>query len=199
LRSIALRPDHKQTLFDLARAYGFEGDKKRAIEILERAVAVGYDDPARVESEPAFVKLRNDPRFQTAVANIRAQTPEAIVMLPPMRVAAALANVELRPFYLPNVAEGSQSLSFLRVEKVRPTSLAATAGVREGMEVTAIHGLQIRGLREEDLNELMTRTVKDEIVLKAREPHGSEKEIRIPLQKTGASSTTTNPSVAPSR
>ena len=49
-----LRPGEKQVLFDLARAQAFDGDGKRAVESLKQAVASGFDDIARVESEPAF-------------------------------------------------------------------------------------------------------------------------------------------------
>jgi tetratricopeptide (TPR) repeat protein len=60
----ALRPDRSQTLFDLARAHALDGDKKAALEALQRAVAAGFDGRARLEQEPAFAKLRNDPVFQ---------------------------------------------------------------------------------------------------------------------------------------
>ena len=67
--------------------------------------------------------------------------------MPVMRVSAALASVELRVFSQPNVESAALSVSFLRVEKVRPETTAARAGVVPGMEIVAIQGVQIRGLK----------------------------------------------------
>jgi predicted esterase len=180
----ALRPEQKATWFDLARARAAGGDRKPALTAFERAVALGFNDTVRVEAEPAFAWLRSDPRFKAAAAQMQTTVAEPAIVLPTMRVGAALANVELRLFYLPNVAGATQSLSFLSVETVRPNSLAAAAGLEERMEVTAIQGVHIRGLTEEDLNKIMAQPVKTEIVITARKTRSStEKEIRIPLRK----------------
>ena len=64
----ALRPDRPQTFFDLARAYAFGGDQKRALAALQQAAALGFKDAARLGAEPAFEKLRREPAFQQLAA-----------------------------------------------------------------------------------------------------------------------------------
>ncbi len=186
---VALRPDHKAVWFDLARAHAFNGNRKRALESLEQAVVVGYSNTAQAESEPAFAKLRSDPRFQTALEKMRVEAANPTMKLPSMRVSAAFASVELRLHHLPFSGGGVPSLAYLRVETVRADSRAARAGLKEGMEVTAVQGLGIRGLTEIELNDTMSWPVKNEIVLVAREPHGPEKEIHIPLRTTPVAET----------
>jgi predicted esterase len=72
----ALRPGQSRTLFDLARACAYAGEKQRALEGLLQAAAAGFSDAARVETDPAFGKLRTEAAFQTALAAIRANPPE---------------------------------------------------------------------------------------------------------------------------
>jgi membrane-associated protease RseP (regulator of RpoE activity) len=179
--STLLKPEQPRTLFDLARAYAGDGNKKRAVETLGQAVAAGYKDVDRVESEPLFAKIRSDAEFQKIQTKMHES--EAVVQLPAMRVSAGLANIELRLFYLPNAGfDTTKPLSFLRVETVRRNSLAARAGVVEGMEIVAIQGSRIRGMTDADLNELMMRPAKNEIVFVAREySNGPEREIHLPL------------------
>jgi predicted esterase len=72
----ALRPGQPRTLFDLARACAYHGEKSRALEVLQQAAAAGFSDAARVEGEPAFGKLRKEATYQAALAAIRANPPE---------------------------------------------------------------------------------------------------------------------------
>jgi predicted esterase len=67
----AVRPDRPQTQFDLARAYAFNGDRKNALAALEQALKLGFNDPARLASEPAFEKFRKDPRFAALAATAK--------------------------------------------------------------------------------------------------------------------------------
>jgi poly(3-hydroxybutyrate) depolymerase len=60
------------TWLDLARAHALNGDKKAAVEALRRAIGAGFDDRARLESEPAFAALRGDPAFVAALGEVRA-------------------------------------------------------------------------------------------------------------------------------
>lgn len=180
----ALRPDQKGNWFDLARARALNGERSRALDALEQAIVAGFGDTARVETEPAFAKLRATARFQAVLGKLRAPAPETATLLPPMRVSAALASVELRLFYLPNAGGGVSTLSFLAVETVRANTRAAQAGLREGMELVAIQNVRIRGLSEEDLEKLMALPVRNEIGLIVREAHGdTEQALRIPLRK----------------
>ncbi|MBI5770501.1 MAG: hypothetical protein HZA93_22175 [Verrucomicrobia bacterium] len=66
--SAAVRPDRPQTHFDLARAYALNGDRKAALVALERALQLGFNDAARLATDPAFEKLRKDPKFQALTA-----------------------------------------------------------------------------------------------------------------------------------
>jgi dienelactone hydrolase len=63
-------------------------EPRQAIAALARAVDAGYRDLARLESEPAFLKLRTDPAFQALVERVRAagDSPptRGIDRLPPM-------------------------------------------------------------------------------------------------------------------
>lgn len=182
--SVLLRPEQKGNWFDLARARAANGEKKAALAALEQAAANGYNDAARIAEEPSFAWLRGDARFKAALEKVQSASADPAIVLPTVRVAAALANVELRLFYLPNAGGAAQSLSFLAVETVRANSTAALAGVKEGMELTAIQGIRIRGLSEDELNKTMALPVKNEIVVVAREPHGGvEHEIHIPLRR----------------
>lgn len=180
-----LRPGQARTLFDLARAYAWDGDKKSAVQTLDRAVAAGFSDFSGTEKEPAFAKLRDDLTFRLTLAKIRANATDPAIEMSPVRVGAALESVELRAFYLSNLAATTPHLSYLLVETVRHNTTAAEAGVKEGMEVTAIQGRRVRGMTDVDLFETMTARVKNHIALTVREPpHISEKEIHIPLRKS---------------
>ena len=66
-----LRPERVQAFFDLARTRALLGDKKRAIEALRQAAAAGFKDTARVEQEPAFAALKQDPGFQAVVSAMK--------------------------------------------------------------------------------------------------------------------------------
>ncbi len=107
---------------------------------------------------------------------------EAPLELPPMRVSLALASIEVRLFSLPDAEASTSRLSFLRVERVRPNTTAALAGVEAGMDITAIQGVRIHGLTEEEFGGMMAGSVQDEIVLRARESaQASERDIHIRL------------------
>jgi membrane-associated protease RseP (regulator of RpoE activity) len=233
-----LRPRQARTLFDLARTYAFRGMKNRALDVLDQAAAAGFRDAALAETDPAFVKLRDDPRFKEILARILSNVPrpegpmvaeiatpvlldpstssydftpsiavdqsapsgktgppsevnpaEQTLQLPVVRVSAILASVELRPFHLPNPESEDLPISFLRVERVRPDTAAARAGVEAGMEITAIQGVRLRGMTDSDLSEAMAKPVKNGITLSVRDPPRSrEREIQIKLKKSRSAS-----------
>lgn len=178
-----LKPGEKQTFYDLARARALSGDKKRAVESLRSAVDAGIRDAERIQSEPAFVNVADDAGFKELIARLK-HPAESVMEMPVLRVFAVLASVELRVFSQPNVESADRSLSFLRVEKVRPDSPAARAGIAPGMEIVAIQGVKVRGLAEDELDRVMQQPVQKEIVLVVREPpRRGEWEIRIPVTK----------------
>ncbi|MEO6569444.1 MAG: hypothetical protein ABIO94_11830 [Opitutaceae bacterium] len=75
--AVLLRPGQSRTWFDLARARGYSRDPQRAYEPLRQAVTAGFSDAARAETEPAFAKIKAEPAFQTILAAMRANPPEA--------------------------------------------------------------------------------------------------------------------------
>ncbi len=66
----AIRPDVPHIAFRLAVAHAGRGNPKKAIEELERAAALGWDDRAAIENEKAFASLRKNPRFAAVLARI---------------------------------------------------------------------------------------------------------------------------------
>ncbi|MES1167476.1 MAG: hypothetical protein ABUL68_05675 [Pseudomonadota bacterium] len=67
----ALRPGRSTTYYDLARAWAFDGDRKRATEALKQAVEAGFRDAEHAQSDPAFKKLGGDPAFRELIARMK--------------------------------------------------------------------------------------------------------------------------------
>lgn len=61
---LELRPKTPGVLFDLARAYAGQKDKKKALSTLEKAVEAGFKDFARLKTTPEFALLEKEPRYQ---------------------------------------------------------------------------------------------------------------------------------------
>lgn len=62
--------------FELARVRALHGDRRGASDELIETATLGFSDVARVESEPAFAKLRQDPRYTAALVVMRRNPPE---------------------------------------------------------------------------------------------------------------------------
>jgi len=58
--------------YNLACTYARAGDKEAALGLLEQIAGAGYDRPDRLENDPDFESLRDDPRFAEAVKQSRA-------------------------------------------------------------------------------------------------------------------------------
>jgi dienelactone hydrolase len=67
-----LRPERAQGQVELARARAALGDRKRALTALEAAVAAGFKDVARLETEKDFDRLRKDPAFAAFIERMKA-------------------------------------------------------------------------------------------------------------------------------
>ena len=53
--------------FNLAKLLAMQGDKDRAISFLFKAVEEGFKDVEKIKSEPAFMVLADDVRYQQLV------------------------------------------------------------------------------------------------------------------------------------
>jgi predicted Zn-dependent protease len=62
-----LMPDNPGLLYSLARAYSLKGDRKRAIETLNRAIEKGFSSAAELEQNHDFDSIRDDPSFTKLV------------------------------------------------------------------------------------------------------------------------------------
>ena len=60
----AMRPRNAYVSYLRAQLFAIEGQKKRAMEALSKAVEFGLKDRQRIESEKAFESMRNSPEFQ---------------------------------------------------------------------------------------------------------------------------------------
>jgi TolB-like protein/cytochrome c-type biogenesis protein CcmH/NrfG len=58
-------------LFMLSSAHAGRGDKEKALDELQKALAAGYRDFAAIDANPYFSSLRSDPRFQQLIRRYR--------------------------------------------------------------------------------------------------------------------------------
>jgi tetratricopeptide (TPR) repeat protein len=61
--AVLVRPENGSAWYSLAVAQAAAGNKRRALEALEQAVANGFHDRARMEQEPLLSPVRRDPRY----------------------------------------------------------------------------------------------------------------------------------------
>jgi hypothetical protein len=69
--AVELRPDHPQAFFRLAAARAQSGQKRLAMEALTRAVALGFNDAARLERSEEFASLRQEKAFKEIIEKLR--------------------------------------------------------------------------------------------------------------------------------
>lgn len=68
-----VNPDRSGTFFYLAWAYAANGDKKKSLQSLNKAVEKGFSDPAMITANKAFDPIRNDPEYQHLIERLRKQ------------------------------------------------------------------------------------------------------------------------------
>lgn len=73
--SAMLRPGRPRTLIDLARARAQTGERKAALEAIERAVSAGYRDADALAQDKAFDRIRREPGFAAALAKMKSAGP----------------------------------------------------------------------------------------------------------------------------
>lgn len=181
--STALRPDRPRLWVELARERALSGDQPEALDALTRAVDIGFDEVCIIDDDPAFVRCRG-PRLQALMAQIAVNAADPVVALPELHIGAALAWMDLQLVFGSAEKSGLRLLSYLRVVDVRPGTRAAAAGVRAGMQVTAIQGVRINGLTEPEFLAAMDRPLRSELIVNVRDHvGGKETELRFPLQR----------------
>lgn len=66
-----VNPQNPNALFELARAFALDGQKKNAVETLEQAVENNFSDCARINGKPEWENLRGDKRFQKIIERLK--------------------------------------------------------------------------------------------------------------------------------
>lgn len=71
-----IHPERPVTWYNLGAMQARAGDRKRALQSLEKAIELGYKDAAHLNADDDYAALREDERFKTLVARIEAaRTP----------------------------------------------------------------------------------------------------------------------------
>lgn len=65
------RPEHVDTIYNIACLHCLMGDKAKAYEWLEKAVDAGYDDASHLRSDSDFRTIRGEDRFRKIVRRVQ--------------------------------------------------------------------------------------------------------------------------------
>ena len=68
-----VKPDRPGAFFYLAWAYAANGDRKKSLQSLNKAVEKGFSDTALITANKAFDSLRKDPEYQQIMARLMSQ------------------------------------------------------------------------------------------------------------------------------
>lgn len=71
--AVLVRPKNAEAWYSLAESRAGANDKRGALDALTRSVANGFNDRNRIEHDPLFGALRNEPKFATAVSALAGQ------------------------------------------------------------------------------------------------------------------------------
>jgi len=69
-----IQPDNARLFYNLACAYSMDGNKKKAIDALKKAVQKGFRNVAEITSSEALAPLREEASFQKLVEQIRQES-----------------------------------------------------------------------------------------------------------------------------
>lgn len=64
-------PKSPRISYDRARVYGLSGQKKKALEFLEKAVGFGFKNWQELESEKGFDNIRQEEKYQKLLTQIK--------------------------------------------------------------------------------------------------------------------------------
>jgi tetratricopeptide (TPR) repeat protein len=70
---VRLQPDNSTAHYNLACSLALSRRTAKALEALERAIALGYDDYDWMHEDPDLVSLRKHPAFQKLLAKLQPQ------------------------------------------------------------------------------------------------------------------------------
>jgi adenylate cyclase len=70
LKLSALCPTDEIVRFNLACSYALVGRKEQALETLEHAVQLGFDDAEKILTDPDLKSLHDEPRFKTLLDSL---------------------------------------------------------------------------------------------------------------------------------
>ncbi len=68
-----VNPQNPNALFELARAFAIDRQKKNATETLEQAVKNGFADCGRLREKPELEILRGEKQFQKIIELLKCQ------------------------------------------------------------------------------------------------------------------------------
>jgi len=68
--NVQIRPANAGAWYSLAVAQAASGNKRRALEALEKAAANGYKDAARMDRDPLLAPVRNDRRYRAVLESL---------------------------------------------------------------------------------------------------------------------------------
>jgi tetratricopeptide (TPR) repeat protein len=67
--AVEIHPERWDGWYNLAAAHARAGNRRQALDALEKSIAAGFHDPKHLGSDEDFASLRDDPRFQKALAS----------------------------------------------------------------------------------------------------------------------------------
>ncbi|MBX7223088.1 MAG: tetratricopeptide repeat protein [Blastocatellia bacterium] len=70
-----ISPENSWVLFNLARAYILNGEKKKALEALQRAADKGFNQSQEIEQAPEFEAVRNEEGFKKVLESMKKTNP----------------------------------------------------------------------------------------------------------------------------
>jgi predicted esterase len=69
--AVLARPKNAEAWYSLAESRAGTRDKRGALDALDRAIANGFDDRARIEHDPLFDGLRKEPKYTAAISALK--------------------------------------------------------------------------------------------------------------------------------
>jgi len=101
------------------------------------------------------------------------------VKMAPVQVMQTVLDLDLKIRWAQDSGEQwiTQWVDQIHLGKVRPNSIAARAGLARGMELVAIQGQPLHGLKQEELAQVLQQAVEKEVILTVRRTPKSKEEL----------------------